>query len=155
MIQIRQCRGEDFDQVVLLLRQLWLDKPLNPILLHPIFDRALVSDSKTYLCATDEKRVIGFGSLTMKDNLWPEGRLGYVDELVVDAKYRNRGIGKQLLERLIVVARQKGCCRIELEDGNKAPMIQPVGVAYTTTLNSESVVKIITNLIVMKNSLLY
>lgn len=115
MIQIRPCCAEDFDEVILLLRQLWLDKALDPTSLRPIFDRALVSPSKTYLCATDEKRVIGFGSFTVKENLWPEGHLGYVDELVVDTEYRSKGIGKQLLEQLIAVARQKDCCRIELD----------------------------------------
>jgi len=115
MFQIRPCCAEDFDEVILLLRQLWQDKPLDPVVLRPIFNRALVSASKTYLCATDEKRVIGFGSFTVKDNLWPEGHLGYVDELIVDNEYRSKGIGKQLLEQLIVVARQKDCCRIELD----------------------------------------
>jgi hypothetical protein len=83
-ISIRACHIEDFDAVVSLLRQLWPDKPLNPASLQTIFNEALVSDSKAYLCATDGKRVIGFGSLTIKNNLWPEGHLGYVDELVVD-----------------------------------------------------------------------
>jgi GNAT superfamily N-acetyltransferase len=115
MFRIRKCRVEDFDEVLLLLRQLWQDKSIDPISLRPIFNRALVSASKTYLCATNEKRVIGFGSFTVKDNLWPEGYLGYVDELVVDNEYRNKGIGKQLLEKLVTVARQKGCCRIELD----------------------------------------
>jgi glucosamine-phosphate N-acetyltransferase len=114
MLQIRQCNVADFDEVILLLRQLWTDKPVNPVSLRPNFDRALTSTSKTYLVATDEKRVIGFGSLSLKDDLWPEGRVAYVDELVVDDKYRNKGIGSQLLERLVATAQQKSCCRIEL-----------------------------------------
>ena len=115
MLKIRPCRAKDFDEVVLLLRQLWQDKLLDPKSLRPIFDRALDSDSKTYLCATNGKRVIGFGSFTMKNNLWPEGPLGYVDELVVDSEFRSKGIGAQLLRRLVALARQKGCYRIELD----------------------------------------
>jgi glucosamine-phosphate N-acetyltransferase len=114
-ISIRPSRIEDFDAVVSLLRQLWPDKPLNPASLRIIFDSALVSDTKAYLCAIDGKCVIGFGSLTIKNNLWPEGHLGYIDELVVDSEYRNKGVGTQLLEQLVVLARQKGCCRIELD----------------------------------------
>lgn len=113
-LEIRQCRLDDFDEVILLLSQLWTDKTISPSLLLPIFSRALVSDSKTYLVATEENRVIGFGSLSLKDDLWPEGQVAYLDELVVDAGYRSKGIGAQLLERLVAVARQKHCYRIEL-----------------------------------------
>lgn len=75
----------------------------------------MASVSKACLCATDGKRVIGFGSLTVKDTFWPEGHLGYVDELVVDGEYRSKGVGTQLLDRLIALAREKGCFRIELD----------------------------------------
>lgn len=114
MLQIRQCHSGDFNEVILLLRQLWTDKAVDPTSLQPIFDRALVSDSKTYLVVTDENRVIGFGSLSLKDDLWPEGRVAYLDELVVDTEYRSKGIGARLLQRLIDTARRKGCYRIEL-----------------------------------------
>ena len=114
MFQIRPCHAGDFDEVILLLRQLWTDKIVEPAALRPIFDRALASNSKTYLVATDENRVIGFGSLSLKDDLWPEGRVAYIDELVVNTKFRNKGIGTQLLERLVATARQRSCCRIEL-----------------------------------------
>jgi glucosamine-phosphate N-acetyltransferase len=114
MFMIRQCHAGDFDEVIPLLRQLWTDKTIDPPSLRPIFDRALASNSKTYLVATDENRVIGFGSLSLKDDLWPEGTVAYIDELVVDSEYRSKGIGAQLLERLAAAALQKGCCRIEL-----------------------------------------
>jgi glucosamine-phosphate N-acetyltransferase len=115
MLQIRRCCSGDFDQVIYLLRQLWPDKPLDPAQLRAVFRRALASDSKVYLCATDARRLVGFGSFTVKDNLWPEGHLGYIDELVVDTEYRTKGIGTQLLRRLTATAREKRCCRIELD----------------------------------------
>src|ERR1700722_7348462 len=83
-------------------------------MLRPIFDRALASGSKTYLVAVSEKRIAGFGSLSLKEDLWPEGRVACVDELVVDNQYRNKSIGASLLARLIATAKRKGCCRVEL-----------------------------------------
>ena len=115
MIQIRQCRTEDFDAVVALLRQLWPDKHISADSLRLVYDRALASGSQTYLCATNGSGIIGFGSLSLKNNMWQEGYLGHIDELVVDAGYRSRGIGTQLLEHLILLAREKGCRRIELD----------------------------------------
>lgn len=97
MIQIRQCRAEDFGDAVRLLHQLWPDKPLDTAALKTVFDRALASEVQAYLCATDGERVIGFGSLTLKNDLWQEGYLGHVDELVVDSAYRGRGVGTLLL----------------------------------------------------------
>lgn len=115
MIQIRPCRVEDFEDVVRLLRQLWPDKPLDYASLQTVFGRALASESQVYLCATDGQHVVGFGSLTLKNNLWQEGYLAHIDELVVDSEYRGRGAGTLLLDQLIVVAREKGCRRVELD----------------------------------------
>jgi GNAT superfamily N-acetyltransferase len=114
VIQIRPCCAGDFDQVILLLLQLWPDRTVNPAALHPVFHRALTSDLKTYLCAVDKGQVVGFGSLTVQDTLLPERNLGHIDELVVDGKYRNKGIGKQLLEQLVSMAKHKGCRQVEL-----------------------------------------
>ena len=112
---IRPCRREDFVEVVRLLRQLWPGKPLDETALQVVFERSLASASHVCLCATDGQRVVGFGSLTVKNTLWHEGWLGNVDELVVDVEHRGRGIGTQLLERLVAVAREKGCRRVELD----------------------------------------
>jgi ribosomal protein S18 acetylase RimI-like enzyme len=115
MIEIRECNAGDFAGVVALLGQLWPDREVDASRIKHIYEKALVSDSQTYLCATNENRVIGFASFTRKHNLWPDGRLGYVDELVVDSQHQNAGIGSKLLDKLVTVARQKGCFRIELD----------------------------------------
>lgn len=115
MIQIRECRAEDFAAVARLLRQLWPEKSLDAGSLQAVFERALASEQQVYLCAADVERIVGFGSLTLKNNLWQAGYLGHVDELVVDSQYRSRGIGTQLLDQLIVLARNLGCRRMELD----------------------------------------
>lgn len=115
MFQVRPCRAEDFGDVVRLLRQLWPDKQLNAAQVQTVFDRALACERQAYLCATDGQRVVGFGALTIKNNLWQGGYLGHIDELVVDNDYRGRGIGTLLLDQLIALAHQKGCRRVELD----------------------------------------
>ena len=116
MFQIRPCRPEDFDPLTRLLAQLWPDGPPDPAAARGVFDRALASDSQVYLCATTaDGRLVGFGSLTLKNTLWPAGPIGNVDELVVDAASRGRGVGTRLLERLAAAARERGCRRLELD----------------------------------------
>ena len=115
MIQIRQCKPEDFDSVVALLKQLWPGKQLDPVALRRVYDRTLASDRQIYLCAESGREVVGFGSLTIKSNLWNEAFVGFVDELVVDGAHQGRGIGTQLLDQLISWASERGCNRIELD----------------------------------------
>lgn len=115
MIQIRKCGAEDFDGIVTLLRQLWPDKPLDLISIRSVYDRSLASDRQVYLCAVCDRQVVGFGSLTIKSNLWSEAFVGYVDEMVVDGEHRGRGIGTQILDHLISWARERGCNRFELD----------------------------------------
>jgi glucosamine-phosphate N-acetyltransferase len=115
MIPIRECKAEDFDSIVALLGQLWPGKPLDSVSLRRVYDRTLASDQQVYLCAVCDQQVVGFGSLTIKSNLWNEAFVGYVDEMVVDGAHRGRGIGTQILDHLISWARERGCNRIELD----------------------------------------
>jgi GNAT superfamily N-acetyltransferase len=61
------------------------------------------------------QQVLGFGSLAIKSNLWNEASVGYVDEMVIDAAHRGRGIGTRILDHLASWARERGCNRIELD----------------------------------------
>jgi len=115
MIQIRECKAEDFDGVVALLGQLWPGKQLDSVSLRRVYDRTLASNRQVYLCAESGQRVVGFGSLTIKSNLWNEAFVGFVDEMVVDGAHRGRGIGTQILDHLISWAHERGCNRIELD----------------------------------------
>jgi len=115
VVEIRSCHAEDFDDVVKLLHQLWPDKEIDLPSLKIVFDRGLASESQKYICAVEEGKVIGFGSLTIKNNLWQEGYICHVDELVVDDVYRQKGTGTKILQRLIDAAGEKNCRRIELD----------------------------------------
>ena len=115
MIQIRECTNADFNEVVILLRQLWPDKPLDTQSLKMVFEKALLSINQKYLCAIENNKVVGFGSLTIKNNLWQEGNLGHIDEFVVDSNSRGKGIGRQLLTELINHAKKNKCRRVELD----------------------------------------
>lgn len=115
MALIRQCIDSDFQPVVKLLGQLWPDKTLNQEKLRQVFTRGLACESHNYICATVQDKIIGFASLKIKNSLWEQGNLGYIDELVVDQEYRGKGIGRELLEHVVEMAREKGCGRIELD----------------------------------------
>lgn len=53
--------------------------------------------------------------MTIKNNLWQEGFLAHLDELVVNSAHRGCGLGSQLLEAMISLAKERGCVRVELD----------------------------------------
>ena len=115
MVEIRPCRNDDFNGVLKLLSQLWPENNLETTSLRTVFELAITSNLQIFICASSVDKIIGFGSLTIINSLWQAGYLGHVDELVVDAEYRGRGIGTQLLEHLVDLAKKHDCRRIELD----------------------------------------
>lgn len=115
MTKIRRCNPDDFERILPLLHQLWPNKELHAEALRDVFILAIQTLAQEYICAEVGEKVVGFCSLVVKNNLWQEGNLGHIDELVVDTEYRGQGIGTQLLEQIIQIARERGCRRVELD----------------------------------------
>lgn len=118
LVTVRRCASADFDGVVPLLRELWPDNQLDLAALRVVWGSALTSASQVYVCATDSDSVVGFGSLSWKNNLWQEGLLAHVDELVVQSQHRGKGVGTKILGYLTDLARAKGCKRLELDSAH-------------------------------------
>jgi len=116
-MMIRPTKPEDFDSIVPLLKQLWPDNPLDLKAARDIFDRGLASDKRAYLCAWHGDRIIGFCTLIIRDCLWLQADVGYICDLVVDQDHRGSGVGTALVERVVEIARQRGCRRAELDSG--------------------------------------
>lgn len=113
--EIRFCKREDFSEIVHLLRQLWPNKELDVVGLQLVFERALISSNQKLTVAILDNRIVGYCSLTIKNNFWQAGYVGNVDELVVDAGFRKNGIGKILMVHAEELARQHQCKLIELD----------------------------------------
>jgi len=115
MAVVRQCTSADFQQIFGLLKQLWRDKKLDPEALSRVYHRGLASDLQRYICAVDNETLVGFCSLTLKNNLWQAGYLGHIDELIVSKEKRGFGVGSALLTAIIGIAKEAGCSRVELD----------------------------------------
>ena len=115
MVQIRKAIPEDFAKLLILFRQLWPTKPINEERLRGVFLRVIAVPDRHCFCAVLGRRVVGLASVSIKDNLWQEGRIAYVEEMVVHEDLRGKGIGTQLLKQLILSAEENGCHRVELD----------------------------------------
>jgi len=65
MAVIRQCTSADFEQIFVLLEQLWPEKRLDLDALCQVFGRGLDSDLQHYLCAVENENIVGFCSLSI------------------------------------------------------------------------------------------
>lgn len=114
-IQIRPVVKGDIDSILLLLQQLWPKKKIHLHQIQSLIQQQLLSRNHHLVVAEQQNRVVGFGSLSRKINLWTEGMLGHIDELVVDDREQQRGIGTIILNYIIEMGLQLGCRRIELD----------------------------------------
>lgn len=61
-----------------------------------------------------DREVIGVITLSFRPAMHHGGLLGVIDELVVEERYRNGGLGNRLVDRAIDVFRQRGAVDIEV-----------------------------------------
>ncbi|MEQ1911574.1 MAG: GNAT family N-acetyltransferase [Vicinamibacterales bacterium] len=117
MIEVRRSHREDFPQILDLLRELWPGRELDEEAVRLVFLEALSSDSYVYFSACDQARVVGFASLHILKSLRTAGPFGHLDELIVAAAVRGRGIGGRLLDAATVAAQARNCLRVEFNSG--------------------------------------
>jgi len=93
---------------------------LTPELLAQAVRGALEADSSArILVARDAGRPVGFAYVSVQSSLERGGRVLWVEQLYVRPDLRGRGIGGQLLQAALEVARSSGCLAAELEvDGS-------------------------------------
>lgn len=114
-IIIRDCKTEDFEDVLSLLKQLWPGRKINSSALKESFLKSLELAAPIIRVASTPDKVVGLCSLSIRNNLKAEGNLANIDELVVDETMRGQEIGKLLLEDAEAIARENGCKALGLE----------------------------------------
>lgn len=72
------------------------------------------SESSYVLVAVHEETVIGMATVQTLISTAEGGRVGLVEDVVVDRQFRNQGIGALLLERVVAWCRGKGLKRLQL-----------------------------------------
>lgn len=105
---------QDFPSIVSLYKHLWAKWDLyDEQRLQKMFDNDIENKRKEYLIAKVENEVVGVCSVRFNED-WHYLKTATIDELIVSNDFRNRGIGRQLLDKACDVAREKSCYRIEL-----------------------------------------
>ena len=115
---IRKVKQDDLDDILRLLYQLSPKKPdenvsidrLNSVMLE------LIKSYNHYMVTyEDGNKVVGTATLVVLHNLSHGARpYGHIENVVVDEKYRGKGIGKALVDYLVMEAKNRGCYKVLL-----------------------------------------
>ena len=111
-----------------LLVELGRPKPKNKLeeaKFRKIIRNHIAHEDKDILVAivvdnnSNYKKIVGMASIVLSPRLNQATQELWIPELVVDSDYRNKGIGKKLVEACITKASKNRCFRIRLESGNE------------------------------------
>jgi len=116
-IEIRKAAEKDFTKVYPLFEQLWPNKELDENELRIVFDRGVNSDTDELFCLAYSGEIIGFCAYAIVNNLWLAGYISYMYAMVVDEKFRGKGLGTMLINEAIQDSKNKGLKRLELDSG--------------------------------------
>ncbi len=92
--------------------------PADAVASAPVLERILSDPTRELVVAVTENAVVGTADMAIVLNLTHRAEpWAIVENVVVSAAHRRRGVGRALMEHLIAIARAAGCHRVELLSG--------------------------------------
>ena len=110
--KLREVYADDFEKIFPLFRELWDNMELSKEKSYEYFSQKIFLKEKKGICAETDGKIIGYVALIKN------GKIGYVNELIVDPAYRMMGVGESLMNAILRLGLNLGCKKIELYSGN-------------------------------------
>ena len=136
---IRELKKEDAKQVAVLIKQLTLNI-VDPLNLEKRIEEMRSGENFKYFVAEVEDKIVGFAGLAWYP-LPSKGLMAWVEEVVVDEKARGQGIGKDLVLKLLKLAQELRCNKVELTVTNPIAIKLYESLGFTLTDNQVMVKK--------------
>ncbi|PIF31730.1 PhnO protein [Flavobacterium sp. 9] len=112
-IEIRKVEKQDLDFVYKAICELE-NEVLDFEVFKEIFDENFSNPKNVYLIAENENEGLGFISFHTQNLLHHCGLVGEIQEFFIHQKYRGQGVGKQLIEKIMIYADQNNLKSIEV-----------------------------------------
>jgi len=109
IVQLNKANGVSLEQVNILLLQL---SPDYDQITSARFEKVITHPDNELWIVKDEDLIIGMATLVLAHKL--PATTAYIEHLVIDEKFRGKGYGKELIEKLIERARARGAQKIDL-----------------------------------------
>lgn len=110
IINIRTAQKEDCPRLMELIKELadYEKEPDAVTVSLTHFEESGFGENPVWhaIVATDNGYIVGMALYYIRYSTWKGQRL-YLEDLIVTDKYRGNGIGKQLLDKLIVIAQEQ------------------------------------------------
>ena len=111
-MKIRTLEPEDIKQVI----NIWTNS-FSRNFSKPVNSEYLSDPNSTTIVISVEDIIVGVASIHIIQKL--TRILGIIEDVAVNKKYRGKGVGKKLVERLILIGKQKNCDKIVLSSSEK------------------------------------
>ena len=111
-ITIRKADSSDFAAIFSLIKEFSIfQKTPEKVIITLEQMMADANIFQGFVAEKDNKDIIGFASFYFTYYSW-SGRGLYLDDLYVTETYRNKGVGKMLLEKVIALAKNSQCKKV-------------------------------------------
>lgn len=104
-LQIRKIQTQDLDFVYKSICELE-NEELDFEVFAAIFNENIANPNNLYLIAENENEGLGFISFHTQNLLHHCGRVGEIQEFFINENHRGKGIGRQLIEKIMQYAKE-------------------------------------------------
>lgn len=117
MATIRKATEEDFELILNLIKEfsVFINTPEKV----SITLEQMIQDKNYFQCmvAVDEGKIVGFATYFFAYYSWI-GKSIYLDDLYVIEEFRGKGIGADLFDAIITIARDESCKKVRWQVSN-------------------------------------
>jgi GNAT superfamily N-acetyltransferase len=132
-IAIRPAHAADLEQVFALATEFATSFRLEMGVFSKSFQRLVEQPDVVLLVALQSGQVTGFLLGLDHDTLFANGRVAWIEELMVHKEHRRNGIGTQLVRRFEEWARSRGNVLVALATRRAAPFYSAIGYEDSAT----------------------
>lgn len=118
---VRRIKESDFDKLILLYEHLHEDDSIvSRDVLEKIWQDILHSESFVYFVIELDELIVSSCNLTIIPNLTRGGKsIGLIENVVTHRDYRNKGLGKNIIDAAVSFAENNNCYKVMLLSGTK------------------------------------
>lgn len=118
---VRRIKETDLDKLLLLYQHLHDDDlPASKDRLDEVWQKIIGNDAFVYFVIELDDIIVSACNLTIIPNLTRGGQsIGLIENVVTHGEYRNRGLGKKIIEAAADFAKNENCYKVMLLSNSK------------------------------------